>query len=89
MKKKYFYLKQKEYFSLEMERLCEKLRNPKFLEIKKLMLTGDISIKEVTTNRISVLQNYTVKRKEEEDMMKILRESEILKQVESHENEQN
>jgi hypothetical protein len=30
-----------------------------------------------------------VKRKEEEDMMKILRESEILKQVEPHENEQN
>jgi hypothetical protein len=36
-----------------------------------------------------VFQNYSAKRKEEEDMMKILRESEILKQVEPQENEQN
>jgi hypothetical protein len=36
-----------------------------------------------------VFQNYSAKRKEEEDMMKILRESEILKRVEPQENEQN
>ncbi len=36
-----------------------------------------------------MFQNYSAKRKEEEDMMKILRESEILKRVEPQENEQN
>jgi hypothetical protein len=75
MKKKWFYLRQKEYFSFEIEKLCEKLRNEKFLENKKLMLTGEISIKEIVTNRISVFQNYSIKKKEQEDMLKILRES--------------
>ena len=73
MKKKCFYLKQKEYFSLEFERLCEKLKNQKFLENKRLMLNGEIAIREIIMNRISVFQNYTVKKKEQEEMMKILR----------------
>jgi hypothetical protein len=65
MKKRSFFLKQREYFSFEIEKLSEKLRNPKFLENKKLMLTGEISIKEIVTNRISVFQNHSVKKKEE------------------------
>ena len=75
MKKRSFFLKQREYFTFEIEKLCEKLRNPKFLENKKLMLSGEISIKEIVMNRISVFQNYSVKKREQEDMMKILRES--------------
>ncbi len=37
------------------------------------MLSGEIKVKDIVLNRLSVFQNFTAKRKDQEEMMKILK----------------